>query len=64
MFPFAEFHVQKCFTDSDSTQSFKAAQAVTTPPLLRPDALFLSKSNYSPNATFVSASIVFNTNIS
>lgn len=39
---------------SDSTHSFKSAQAATTPPLLRPDALFLSKSNYSPNANFVS----------
>lgn len=42
------------FAGSESTHSFKTAQTVTTPPILRPDALFLSKSNYSPNANFVS----------
>lgn len=42
------------FPDSESTHSFKTAQTVTTPPILRPDALFLSKSSYSPNTNFVS----------
>lgn len=42
------------YSGSESTHSFKAAQVATTPPLSRPDALYLSKSNYSPNANFVS----------
>lgn len=54
---FMGFHCDVFFSffvaGSDSIQSFKAMQA-TTPPLLRPDALFLSKSNYGPTANFVS----------
>lgn len=41
-------------TDSDSTQSFKDSQSLMTPPPMRPDALYLSKSNYNSQPPYVS----------
>lgn len=40
-------------TDSDSTQSFKDSQSLMTPPAMRPDALYLSKSNYNSQPPYV-----------
>lgn len=41
-------------TDSNNVQPFKDPNELTTPPMLRPDALFLGKSNFHAGNGFVS----------
>lgn len=42
-------------TDSNNVQPFKDTNELTTPPMLRPDALFLGKTNFNSGNGFVSS---------
>src|ERR1700709_1543463 len=47
------------FTDSNNVQSFKDPNELTTPPMIRPDALFLAKANFNSANGFVSKTLDF-----